>query len=134
MAAFSYESIDFGELEASQISNRFVILYNMHSTQKLRFEFQKSGLMCGDNLKLEPMSGELEPNSHQNIKMTLIPARFPTNFEGEIQCSIDWEPQGDEDKAEMKSLHTHTHMSDMQEFLFLRLKKRSKFVSTIIFY
>jgi len=92
MAAFSYESIDFGELEASQISNRFVILYNMHATQKLRFEFQKSGLMCGDNLKLEPMSGELEPNSHQNIKMTLIPARFPTNFEGEIQCSIDWEP------------------------------------------
>lgn len=131
MAAFSYESIDFGELEASQISNRFVILYNMHATQKLRFEFQKSGLMCGDNLKLEPMSGELEPNSHQNIKMTLVPARFPTNFEGEIQCSIDWEPQGDEDKAEMKSLHTHTHMSDMQEFLFLRLKKRSKFVSTI---
>ena len=132
MAAFSYESIDFGELEASQISNRFVILYNMHATQKLRFEFQKSGLMCGDNLKLEPMSGELEPNSHQNIKMTLIPARFPTNFEGEIQCSIDWEPQGDEDKAEMKSLHTHTHMSDVQEFLFLRLKKRSKFVSTSI--
>lgn len=56
----------------------------MHGTQKLKFEFQKSGLMCGDNLKLEPMSGELEPGSHQNIKMTLIPARFPTNFEGEI--------------------------------------------------
>lgn len=101
----------------------------MHATQKLRFEFQKSGLMCGDNLKLEPMSGELEPNSHQNIKMTLIPARFPTNFEGEIQCSIDWETQGDEDKAEMKSLHTNTHTSEAQEFLFLRLKKRSKFVS-----
>jgi hypothetical protein len=47
--------------------------------------------MCGDNLKLEPMSGELEPNSHQNIKMSLIPARFPTHFEGEIQCSIEWE-------------------------------------------
>lgn len=63
-AAFSYESIDFGELESGQISNRFVILYNLHKTQKLKFDFQKSGLMCGDNLKLEPMSGELEPNSH----------------------------------------------------------------------
>ena len=83
-AAFSYESIDFGELESGQISNRFVILYNLHKTQKLKFDFQKSGLMCGDNLKLEPMSGELEPNSHQNIKMSLIPARFPTHFEGEI--------------------------------------------------
>jgi len=23
--------------------------------------------------------------------MSLIPARFPTHFEGEIQCSIEWE-------------------------------------------
>jgi len=67
--------------------------------------------MCGDNLKLEPMTGELEPNSHQNIKMTLIPARFPTHFEGEIQCSIDWLGQGEE-KAEMKSLHTTTVAND----------------------
>lgn len=81
--------------------------------------------MCGDNLKLEPMSGELEPNSHQNIKMTLIPARFPTHFEGEIQCSIDWLNQ-EEEKAEMKSIHTNTVVND-QEFLFLRLKKRTKF-------
>jgi hypothetical protein len=40
--------------------------------------------MCGDHLNLEPMSGELEPNSHQNIKMSLMPGRFPTHFEGEI--------------------------------------------------
>lgn len=129
MAAFSYETIDFGELEASQLCNRFVILYNLHSTQKLKFDFLKSGLMCGDNLKLEPMNGELEPNSHQNIKMTLIPARFPTHFEGEIQCSIDWEDQGDENKAEMKSMHTNTNANDNSELLFLRLKKRTKFVS-----
>lgn len=45
----------------------------------------------GDNLKLEPMSGELKPNSHMNIKMTLAPSKYPTYFEGEIQCSIDWE-------------------------------------------
>jgi len=128
MAAFSYETIDFGELEAAQVSNRFVILYNLHQTQKLKFDFQKSGLMCGDNLKLEPMSGELEPNSHQNIKMSLIPARFPTHFEGEIQCSIEWSTQGEADKVELKSMQgASTCIHDNQEFLFLRLKKRTKF-------
>ena len=30
MAAFSFETIDFGELEYGQICNRFVMLYNMH--------------------------------------------------------------------------------------------------------
>jgi hypothetical protein len=60
--------------------------------------------------------------------MTLIPARFPTHFEGEIQCSIDWLNQGGEDKVEIKSMHTNTVVND-QEFLFLRLKKRTKFVS-----
>jgi len=88
--------------------------------------------MCGYNLKLEPMSGELEPNSHQNIKMTLIPARFPTHFEGEIQCSIDWLNEGEE-KAEMKSMKTSIVVND-QEFLFLRLKKRTKFVSYILYF
>ena len=130
-AAFSIESIDFAELETGQIANRFVILYNMHPTQRLKFEFQQSGLMCGDNLKLLPMSGELEPNSHQNIKMTLVPARFPTHFEGEIQCSIEWAGAGDHDeRAEMKSMHTNTAINENQEFLFLRLKKRTQFVST----
>lgn len=38
----------------------------------------------GDNLKLEPMSGELKPNTHINIKMTLAPSKYPTYFEGEI--------------------------------------------------
>jgi hypothetical protein len=45
MAAFSTEEIDFGELEKGQPSRRFVILYNLHQTQKLKFEFSKSGLM-----------------------------------------------------------------------------------------
>jgi hypothetical protein len=73
------------------------------------------------------MSGELKPNSHVNIKMTLTAAKFPTNFEGEICCSIDWE----DSKTEMdtKSLHTTTALPDSSEYLFLRLKKRSKFVS-----
>ena len=78
-------------------------------------------------MKLEPMSGELEPNSHQNIKMSLIPARFPTHFEGEIQCSIEWESTGDQEKEELKSIHTNTNINENQEFLFLRLRKRTKF-------
>lgn len=45
MAAFSTESIDFGDLEAGEPSRRFVILYNLNPTQKLKFDFQKSGLM-----------------------------------------------------------------------------------------
>jgi len=84
MAAFSTESIDFGELETNEQSKRFVILYNLNPTQKMKFDFQKSGLMCGDNLKLEPMCGELKPNTHMNIKMTLTPSKYPTYFEGEI--------------------------------------------------
>lgn len=44
MVAFSTESVDFGELSASEPSRRFVILYNLHQTQKLKFDFQKSTL------------------------------------------------------------------------------------------
>lgn len=32
MAAFSTESIDFGELKAEDLSKRFVILYNLNPT------------------------------------------------------------------------------------------------------
>ena len=39
MAAFSTESIDFGELESGENSRRFVILYNLNPTQKLKFDF-----------------------------------------------------------------------------------------------
>ena len=130
MAAFSTESIDFGDLEANEPSRRFVILYNLNPTQKLKFDFQKSGLMCGDNLRLEPMQGELKPNSHFNIKMTLVPAKYPTNFEGEIQCSIDWETDGAGRADEARSVHTTTAAgAETSEYLFLRLKKRSKIVS-----
>jgi len=83
--------------------------------------------MCGDNLRLEPMQGELKPNSHFNIKMTLVPAKYPTNFEGEIQCSIDWETDGAGRADEAKSVHTTTAAgAETSEYLFLRLKKRSK--------
>ena len=76
------------------------------------------------------MSGELKPNSHQNIKMTLISSRYPTHFDGEIQCLIDWESgDGDANKQDLKSIHTNTQASESSEALFLRLKKRSKIVS-----
>lgn len=39
MAAFSYESIDFGYLESNQVSNRFVILYNLDPSKTLKFDF-----------------------------------------------------------------------------------------------
>lgn len=32
MAAFSTESIDFGDLQAGELSKRFVILYNLNTT------------------------------------------------------------------------------------------------------
>lgn len=127
MAAFSMESIDFGELKFGEPSRRFVILYNLNATQKCTFNFDKTAesLICGDTLRLEPMKGELKPNSHVNIKMTLIPNRLPTHFEGEIQCSIDWE-RHDNDKIETQSVRTTTALPEPGEYLFLRLKKRSK--------
>jgi len=90
--------------------------------------------MCGDNLKLEPMSGELKPNSHMNIKMTLAPSKYPTYFEGEIQCSIDWESSGagGQEHMETKSVHTNTNVPDSSEYLFLRLKKRSKITKIML--
>jgi hypothetical protein len=39
MAAFSIEEIDFGELEKGELARRFVILYNLHPTQKLKYDF-----------------------------------------------------------------------------------------------
>ena len=45
MAAFSTESIDFGEIANGQPSRRFVILYNLNPTQKLKFDFQKTRLI-----------------------------------------------------------------------------------------
>ena len=40
---------------------------------------------------MDPKVGELKPNSHQNIKMSLVPHENPVHFEGEIQCTIEWE-------------------------------------------
>jgi len=45
MAAFSTESIDFGEIAQGEPSRRFVILYNLNPTQKVKFDFQKTRLI-----------------------------------------------------------------------------------------
>lgn len=45
MAAFSTEEVDFGELAKGYGSSQFVTLYNLNPTQKLKFEFFKTGLM-----------------------------------------------------------------------------------------
>jgi len=75
------------------------------------------------------MQGELKPNSHCNIKMTLLPGKYPCNFEGEIQCSIDWETEGRGVMDEARSVATNTNIPEVSEFLFIRLKKRAKIVS-----
>ena len=135
-AAFSIEELDFGEVDPEVPSKRMVILYNMSPTQKLTFEFFKTGLLCTDNINLMPISGEIEPNSHKNIKLVLKAAVLPTIFDGEIMCRIEWEDQGNKRGAQtINETHTGTksvvtHASD-NEFLFIRLKKRcclSKYV------
>lgn len=61
--------------------------------------------------------------------MTLSCSRLPTHFEGEIQCAIEWESEGDANKQDLKSVHTNTNANESVEYLFLRIKKRSKIVS-----
>lgn len=128
LAAFSIEEIDFGEVAPGTPTHRMVILYNTSTDQKLKFEFQKTGLLCADNIDLVPISGEIEPNSHKTIKMTLTAAQFPTFFEGEIQCSIEWEDSHDiELNNETHQTGTRsaiTHILDT-DYLFLRLRKQS---------
>jgi len=107
-----------------------VILYNMSTTQKLSFEFFKTGLLCTDNINLIPISGELEPNSHKNIKMVLKAAHLPTIFDGEIMCQIVWEDSANKgDSPTINDTHTNTKSAvthaNENEFLFIRLKKRS---------
>lgn len=81
------------------------------------------------------MQGELKPNSHCNIKMTLMPGKYPCNFEGEIQCSIDWENENGRGIIdEARSVATNTQIQDVSEYLFIRLKKRAKIVSSSTLY
>jgi hypothetical protein len=126
MAAFSMESIDFGELEAMEPSRRFVVLYNIDTVEKCNFKFERTGLCVDDLLRLEPKEGELKPGAHVNIKMSLLPQKIPVHFEGEIQCSIDWMDKDCKD-ADTRSMAATTTMANINgESLFIRIKKRSK--------
>ena len=65
--------------------------------------------------------------------MTLLPGKYPCNFEGEIQCSIDWENENaGRAMDEARSVATNTNVPEVSEYLFIRLKKRAKIVSTQI--
>jgi len=61
--------------------------------------------------------------------MTLLPGKYPCNFEGEIQCSIDWENENMRAVDEARSVATNTNVPEVSEYLFIRLKKRAKIVS-----
>lgn len=43
-AAFSTEVVDFGDVRQKESAHHFVILYNLHPTQKLKFKFEQTGL------------------------------------------------------------------------------------------
>ena len=131
MAAFSTESIDFGTVGHNEPAHRFVILYNLSPTQKLKFDFDyhKHNLVWKDDFNVEPMRGELKPNSHCNIKLTLVPGKEFLNFEGEMPCSIEWESDTRIDEA--RSVATNTVVNEVSEFLFIRVRKRAKIVSLL---
>jgi hypothetical protein len=77
-----------------------------------------------DVLLIEPGKGKIPPNSHINIKMTLKGSLLPSAYEGEIECLVSWVPHIiDETVPQAGEV---TVIGD--EFLYLRVKKRSKIV------
>ena len=63
------EEIDFGDVNVNESEYRILILYNLSSTHKLSFSFKNTGLVCGDELILEPIQGTIL--SQQFIEVTL---------------------------------------------------------------
>ena len=55
------EEIDFGVVNVNEIEHRVLILYNLSETNKLSFSFKNTGLVCGDELTLDPIQGSLIP-------------------------------------------------------------------------
>jgi len=49
------EEIDFGEVNVNESEYRILILYNLSKTTKLSFLFKNTGLVCGDELILDPI-------------------------------------------------------------------------------
>ena len=85
-------------MKAGSTKYRMIILYNMSNEQSLNFDFptqsqtnfSKMGLTCGDKFIIEPSSGNLEPNSFVELKLTLTSNDHPTIYEGEIPCNVTW--------------------------------------------
>ena len=50
-------------------------------------------LFSDDELVLEPASGDLEPNSFVQIRITLIAHISPSIYEGEVECNVVWQPE-----------------------------------------
>ena len=50
----------------------------------------KTGLIFEDELVLEPISGELKPETFITIKMTLNSSSKLSSYDGEIECKIEW--------------------------------------------
>jgi hypothetical protein len=44
----------------------------------------------GDELELDPVSGEIGPKSFYEIKLSLTSSIVPSVYEGEIECEILW--------------------------------------------
>jgi len=85
---FSIEEIDFGELESGKSEHRILLLYNVSKTNRFSFKFNQTGLVCMDDLLLDPMNGTVEPEQFIEIKLSLISKTVPAVYEGEIECKI----------------------------------------------
>jgi hypothetical protein len=90
------------------------IIYNYSQTEAFNFEFVNSGFNMKDELQIEPMKGKIEANKHTIIKLKLIPKNVLSNFEGELDIKIIWQP------LEQRPLRE----SD-KDSLFIRIIKKS---------
>eukprot|EP00357_Protocruzia_adherens_P031746 CAMPEP_0115013128 /NCGR_PEP_ID=MMETSP0216-20121206/25201_1 /TAXON_ID=223996 /ORGANISM="Protocruzia adherens, Strain Boccale" /LENGTH=1245 /DNA_ID=CAMNT_0002382423 /DNA_START=124 /DNA_END=3861 /DNA_ORIENTATION=+ len=124
--SLSLEEVDFAEVDETRPSRRIVVLSNMSKVDTFRFEFKKTGLICGDELNMDPIVGEVAPSSHLNINLTLKAARIPTSFQGEIECQIAW--LANREANTQSSLSTASKPKEVQirsmESVFLRISKR----------
>lgn len=75
-------------MEANSTKYRVILLYNMSKENGLTFEFptqinpSRQGLTCGDKFVIEPSSGQLEPSSFVELKLTLTSSKNPSFYEG----------------------------------------------------
>ncbi|CAK79907.1 unnamed protein product, partial (macronuclear) [Paramecium tetraurelia] len=130
---FSLEEIDFGELLPLKSAHRMIILYNQSADRKFTFDFgvsqftlsnNRPGLCCGDEFLIEPIQGELEPQSFIELKLTLTAASTPSVYEGECECTISWENKNQQVNTSQISQNSQAITVD-KETLFLRIKKKS---------